>query len=60
MLLLQGDPYPELLRTCKREAFHLEVLDSYGVAVESEPLRRFLAGRRRLISNGDFAGCNVR
>ncbi|WP_040783426.1 DUF6879 family protein [Nocardia pneumoniae] len=44
MLLLQGDPYPDLLRSCQHEAFHLEVRDSYGVAVESEPLRRFLNG----------------
>ncbi|WP_067691825.1 DUF6879 family protein [Nocardia jejuensis] len=44
MLLLQGNPYPALLRQCRREAFHLEVRDSYGVAVESEPLRKFLAG----------------
>ncbi|WP_433679640.1 DUF6879 family protein [Nocardia sp. CA-119907] len=46
MLLLQGDPYPDLLRSCQREAFHLEVRDSYGVAVESEPLRRFLDGEQ--------------
>ncbi|NEW42336.1 hypothetical protein GV794_19350 [Nocardia cyriacigeorgica] len=44
MRLLQGDPYPDLLRSCRREAFHLEVRDSYGVAVESEPLQRFLSG----------------
>lgn len=44
MLLLQNDPFPDLLRSCTREAFHLEVRDSYGVAVESEPLRAFLSG----------------
>lgn len=44
MLLLQADPYSELLRSCRREAFHLEVRDVYGVAAESEPFRRFLAG----------------
>lgn len=29
---------------CRREAFRLEVRDSYEVPAESEPLRRFLAG----------------
>lgn len=44
MLLVPDDGFPDLLRTCKREAFHLEVLDSYAEPGESEPFRRFLAG----------------
>ncbi|PPJ39877.1 hypothetical protein C5E45_01775 [Nocardia nova] len=36
--------FPDLLRTCKREAFHLEVLDSYVEPGESEPLQRFPTG----------------
>lgn len=46
MLLMQADPYPDLLRSCAREAFHLEVRDSYGVAVETAPLQRFLSGEQ--------------
>ncbi|MGW0180118.1 DUF6879 family protein [Nocardia sp. NPDC003345] len=44
MLLQQDDPFPALLHSCIREAFHLEVRDSYGVAVESGPLQAFLSG----------------
>ncbi|NEW38194.1 hypothetical protein GV794_18645 [Nocardia cyriacigeorgica] len=44
MRLLNGNPWPELFGQCRREAFHLEVRDSYAVANESEPLRRFLDG----------------
>ncbi|MEV2220624.1 DUF6879 family protein [Nocardia vinacea] len=44
MLLVADEGFPDLLRTCKREAFHLEVLDSYAEPDEHEPLRRFLAG----------------
>ncbi|MFF7941857.1 DUF6879 family protein [Nocardia gamkensis] len=43
MLLVPDDGFPDLLRTCKREAFHLEVLDSYAEPNEHEPFRRFLA-----------------
>ncbi|MGV9680050.1 DUF6879 family protein [Nocardia sp. NPDC003482] len=32
----------ELLRQCQREAFRLEVRDSYGVPGEQEPMQRFL------------------
>lgn len=42
MLLRQGD-WSELFRRCRGEAFHLEVRDDYGVPLESEPFRRFLA-----------------
>lgn len=44
MRLVPDDGFPDLLRTCKREAFHLEVLDSYAEPYENEPFRRFLAG----------------
>lgn len=44
MQLLNGNPWPELFGQCRREAFHLEVRDSYAVAKESEPFRRFLDG----------------
>ncbi|WP_063063889.1 DUF6879 family protein [Nocardia violaceofusca] len=44
MLLVPDEGFPDLLRTCKREAFHLEVLDSYAEPGESGPYRRFLAG----------------
>jgi len=40
--LLTGNPWPDLFGQCQREAFHLEVRDTYAVANESEPLRRFL------------------
>ncbi|WP_280272663.1 DUF6879 family protein [Nocardia wallacei] len=43
MLLVPDEGFPDLLRTCEREAFHLEVLDSYAEPGESEPFRRFLA-----------------
>ncbi len=43
MLLVPDEGFPELLRACTREAFHLEVLDSYAEPGESEPFRRFLA-----------------
>lgn len=43
MLLVPDEGFPDLLRTCKREAFHLEVLDSYAEPNEHEPFRRFLA-----------------
>ncbi|WP_062994149.1 DUF6879 family protein [Nocardia mikamii] len=44
MQLLHGDPWPDLFGQCQREAFHLEVRDTYAVPNESEPLRRFLNG----------------
>ncbi|QDP82110.1 hypothetical protein FOH10_28655 [Nocardia otitidiscaviarum] len=44
MRLVPDEGFPDLLRTCKRDAFHLEVLDSYAEPHEHEPLRRFLAG----------------
>jgi hypothetical protein len=42
--LRQGNPWPDLFRASRREAFHLEVKDSYAVPLESEPFRRFLDG----------------
>ncbi|MFQ6393294.1 DUF6879 family protein [Nocardia sp. KC 131] len=48
MQLRQGDPWPDLFRKCQREAFHLEVKDSYAEPYESEPLRRFLDGEPEL------------
>lgn len=44
MQLVADDGFNDLLQTCKREAFHLEVLDSYAEPSENEPLRRFLDG----------------
>ncbi|GAA5057628.1 DUF6879 family protein [Nocardia callitridis] len=44
MQLLTGDPWPDLFGQCQREAVHVEVRDTYEVANESEPLRRFLDG----------------
>ncbi|MBF6181682.1 DUF6879 family protein [Nocardia otitidiscaviarum] len=44
MQLLRGNPWPDLFGQCHREAFHLEVRDTYAVPEESEPLRRFLNG----------------
>lgn len=44
MQLLHGNPWPDLFGECKREAFHLEVRDTYAVPQESEPLRKFLDG----------------
>ncbi|MBF6466297.1 hypothetical protein IU427_14080 [Nocardia beijingensis] len=43
MLLVPDEGFPDLLGTCKREAFHLEVLDTYAEPNEHEPFRRFLA-----------------
>jgi len=42
--LLTGNPWPDLFGQCQREAFHLEVRDTYAVADEPEPLRHFLDG----------------
>ncbi|MFD6223671.1 DUF6879 family protein [Nocardia asteroides] len=46
LLRLNDEPdlWGSLFAGCKRAAFHLETLDAYAVASESEPLRRFLAG----------------
>jgi hypothetical protein len=43
--LLQGEAFDELFRTFQREAFHLEVQDSYHTPEESGPFQRFLAGQ---------------
>ncbi|MEV6252491.1 DUF6879 family protein [Nocardia sp. NPDC051911] len=40
---MPDERFPDLLRTCKREPFHLEVLDTYAEPNEHEPFRRFLA-----------------
>ncbi|WP_067803529.1 DUF6879 family protein [Nocardia beijingensis] len=37
-------PTTELLRECRSEAFHLEVLDTYGVPDEDEAFRAFVNG----------------
>ncbi|MFI8976220.1 DUF6879 family protein [Nocardia asteroides] len=46
LLRLNDEPdlWVSLFAECKRAAFHLETLDAYAVASESEPLRQFLAG----------------
>lgn len=44
MLLVQGEEFEDLFRQAEREAFHLEVLDTYETPEESEPFRKFLAG----------------
>ncbi|WP_433628370.1 DUF6879 family protein [Nocardia sp. CA-120079] len=44
MQLLRDNPWPDLFGRCQREAFHLEVRDTYAVPNESEALRRFLDG----------------
>ncbi|MCM6775795.1 hypothetical protein NDR87_17865 [Nocardia sp. CDC159] len=50
LLLRQGDEFDNLLRTCEREAFHLEVQDTYETSEEFEPFERFKAGE-----SDDFA-----
>lgn len=44
MQLLTDDQFDRLFTDCKRDAFHLEVRDTYAVSTEFEPLQRFLAG----------------
>lgn len=44
MELRQGEGFNDLLRTCTREAFHLEVQDSYETPDDADLLRRFLDG----------------
>ncbi|MFD6102664.1 DUF6879 family protein [Nocardia salmonicida] len=48
LLRLNDEPdlWGSLFAECERDAFHLETLDAYAVASESEPLRMFLAGER--------------
>ncbi|MFI6869027.1 DUF6879 family protein [Nocardia sp. NPDC050406] len=42
MLLAQGEDFLKLFHEAEREAFHLEVQDTYETPEESEPFRRFL------------------
>lgn len=44
MLLLQDEAFNALFREAKREAFHLEVKDTYETPDESEPFRKFMIG----------------
>lgn len=39
-----GDDWDDLFHECRESAYHMEVRDTYAVASESEPLRRFLEG----------------
>jgi len=41
--LLQGEAFEDLFRTFERQAFHLEVQDSYHTPDELGPFQRFLA-----------------
>ncbi|WP_405138252.1 DUF6879 family protein [Nocardia sp. NBC_01388] len=52
MLLRQPSPWLEQFWQAEREAFHLEVRDTYSVPSESEPLRRFLNGEPALPEYG--------
>ncbi|MCE7006584.1 hypothetical protein LWC34_27690 [Kibdelosporangium philippinense] len=45
MNLLQGEAFDVLFRTFEREAFHLEVQDSYHTPEESGPFQLFLSGQ---------------
>ncbi|WP_067531613.1 DUF6879 family protein [Nocardia crassostreae] len=38
------DDWDHLFHECRESAYHMEVRDTYAVASESEPLRRFLEG----------------
>ena len=70
MRLLYEDAFEDQFRKFDRSAFHLEVADVYHTAVESEPIRRFLAGEPddfawqepwlRLIRDATGAGRSVR
>lgn len=42
MLLAQHDVFLRLFHDAKREAFHLEVQDTYETPEESEPFRKFI------------------
>ncbi|GAA4232003.1 hypothetical protein GCM10022254_30760 [Actinomadura meridiana] len=44
MKLMTPEERDELLGTFKRDAFHLELKDSYGAAYEDAPLSRWLRG----------------
>lgn len=44
MELRQGEGFNDLLRSCTREAFHLEVKDSYLTPDDIDLLQRFLDG----------------
>lgn len=44
MQLVQDESFNDLFRSCNREAFHLEVMDTYETPEESEPFRKFLVG----------------
>lgn len=44
MEIWRSDRFPELMHAARKSAYHMELRDEYGVASESEPLRRFLAG----------------
>lgn len=44
MRIVHGPAGDDLFREAQREAFHLEVRDSYAVASESDGLRRYLDG----------------
>jgi hypothetical protein len=46
MLLLTGNPFPDMFARAGTRAFHCEVRDSYLVDDEAESLARFMAGRR--------------
>jgi hypothetical protein len=43
--LLQGEAFDDLFRTFAREAFHLEVQDTYHTPDESGPFNLFLTGQ---------------
>ncbi|WP_028927634.1 DUF6879 family protein [Pseudonocardia acaciae] len=45
MELLQGEAFDDLFRTFEREAFHLELQDSYHTPEETGPFRLFLDGK---------------
>ncbi len=42
MQLVQDEAFNDLFRSCRREAFHLEVQDTYETPEEFEPFRKFL------------------
>ncbi|MBO0856541.1 MAG: hypothetical protein J2P18_22565 [Nocardia sp.] len=46
MLLVEGESFENLFREAQREAFHLEVEDTYQTPEESAPFRLFLNGGR--------------
>ncbi|WP_306360429.1 DUF6879 family protein [Nocardia sp. CC227C] len=44
MKLLQGDAFDDLIRSSRREAFHLELQDDYESPDGDEPYRNWVAG----------------